>query len=268
MTTSCPTTRRAWKKLENAGKSRAMASSRNSVSASPGPSEMLAVFTELDAHLRAADCNPSVVWFFGHVAAHDPATATVIATRLVETASESPLTRAWPALIEISAYGTEPIVALTRRAFAQPGTEAACAAISFLIDRHDPEPPLTADERALALETATRARQNEIELFLRVLEFRGPKDESFLWEIIARLRLEASPDVDTNCVLRILSAHCCAGRPRRCARQYSTRKTHYASGIRLKSRPGRMAPSHHSIPTRTPRFLTRPRGVEGKWTRS
>ena len=169
---------------------------------------MLAAFTELDVHLRAADCHPSVWWFFGHLARHDPATATSIATRLVENTPESPLTRAWPALIAISVYGTEPIVALARRALAQPGTEAACAAISFLIDRHDQEPPLTADERALVLETAARAQQNEIEAFLRVLESRAPKDESFAREIIARLPLETSPDVDADSVLRILSAHC------------------------------------------------------------
>ena len=172
------------------------------------PSEMFAAFVELDAHLRAADCHPSVWWFFGYLARHDPATATSIATRLVESAPTSPLARAWPALIENSTRGTAPIVALERRALAQPGTEAACAAITFLIDRHDQEPALTAEERALVLEIASRAQGNEIQIFLRVLEFRGPKDKSLKREIITRLPLDASPDADAASVLRILAAHC------------------------------------------------------------
>ncbi len=173
-----------------------------------GPGEMFAAFVELDAHLRAADCHPSVWWFFGYLARHDPATATSIATRLVESAPTSPLARAWPALIENSTRGTAPLVALERRALAQPGTEAACAAITFLIDRHDQEPALTAEERALVLEIASRAQGNEIQIFLRVLEFRGPNDESLTREIITRLPLDASPDADAASVLRILAAHC------------------------------------------------------------
>lgn len=176
--------------------------------AHPNPDEMLRSFTELDTHLRSADCHPFVWWFFGYLARRDSVTATTIATCLVDNAPTSPLARAWPALIENSARGTAPIVELERRAFAQPGTEAACAAISFLIDRRDEEPAPTAEERALVLETAARARENEIQIFLQLLEFRGPKDESFARDIIDRLPLDASPNADARSVLRILSAHC------------------------------------------------------------
>lgn len=172
------------------------------------PAEMFAAVAELDAHLRTGDCHPSIGLFFDHLARHDPATATFIAIRLLENAPATPLARAWPALIENSARGTEPIVALERRALAQPGTEAACAGITFLIDRIDPQPALTPEERALVLEIATRAQGNEIQTFLNVLEFRGLEDESLTREIITRLPIKAPQQADAVSVLRILCMHC------------------------------------------------------------
>ncbi len=176
--------------------------------AHPDPDEMLDAFAELDTHLRAADCHPSVWWFFGHLAQQDPGTALSIATRLVESMPMSPLARAWPALVQLSANETPALVVLERHALAKPGTEAACAAISFLTDRNDHEPALTAEERVLLLESAARAQGNELQIFLRVLEFRGSNEKSLAREIITRLPLEGSPDADAESVMRILSAYC------------------------------------------------------------
>jgi hypothetical protein len=173
----------------------------------PDPGDLLVALTQLDTHLRTAGCHPFVRRFFGYLARHDSAAAAFIAVRLVTDTPMSPLARAWPALVEISARGTAPTIELEQRALSQPGTEAACATIEFLIDRRDEESDLTVDERALVLETAARADEDEMQIFLRVLEFRGLKDESLTREIIVRLPIEKLQDVSLASVLRTLTRH-------------------------------------------------------------
>lgn len=173
----------------------------------PDAATLLAALSKLDAHLRAAECHPSQWHFFGHLARSDSATAISIAELVVESFPDLPLARAWPALIDASELGTSRVVSLEKRALAQPGTEAACAAITLLFGRRSPLPPITAEERSLVLEAAARARNSELNGFMRELEF-GPGDESLAREVLIRLPVDSSANAGDESILRILSRQC------------------------------------------------------------
>lgn len=176
--------------------------------AHPDAGELLASITNLDAHLRSADCHPPWSGFFSHLAKLDATAAMTIATRLVETAALTPPAGAWTALIDSSAYGSVRVIALQRRALEQTGTEAARSAVTWLINRRDPQPPLTAGERNLLLEAASRAQTPEVATFIQPLSHGFLADKSLAREIIARLPADASKHVRAELFLQILCAYC------------------------------------------------------------
>ncbi len=174
----------------------------------PAPDDLLTAFRLTDEHLREGGFHPLPGHFFGHIASRHPGLAHNLASRIIETLPDHPLTRFWPCLLPPATPQDATALALQTAAALRPDSAASCAAIGSLIGQRDPASPPTEGQRDLVFEIAARAGLSEISTFLRLIEIDRPADLDLRWEIVSRLPFERYPDEALPLVLDTLPQLC------------------------------------------------------------